>query len=93
MLSLIPLTHQESGCINYDMHVSLDKDTMTPDPKKVMFYENWYNYKIWNTEHMKAPYLVNWFEKAPTMTNKVDLTGWQLMHFSEKYKPVKWKPE
>jgi quinol monooxygenase YgiN len=93
MLSLIPLTHQESGCINFDMHINLDKDTMAPDPAKVMFYENWYNHKIWSTEHMKAPYLVNWFEKAPTMTDKVDLTGWQLMHFSEKYEPVKWKPE
>ena len=93
MLSLIPLTHQESGCINYDMHVNLDMDTMAKDPTKVLFYENWYNYKIWNTEHMKAPYLVNWFDKAPTMTDKVDLTGWQLMHFSEKYKPVKWKTE
>jgi quinol monooxygenase YgiN len=93
MLSLIPLTHLEPGCINYDMHVNLDMDTMAPNPTKVMFYENWYNYKIWNTEHMKAPYLVNWFDKAPTMTDKVDLTGWQLMHFSEKYEPVKWKTE
>jgi len=92
MISLIPLTHLESGCINYDMHVNLDMDTMTPKPTKVLFYENWYDYKIWKTEHMKADYLVKWFDKAPQMTDKIDLTGWQLIHFSEAYKPVQWDP-
>ncbi len=93
MLSLIPLTHLERGCINYDMHVNLDKDTMAPDRTKVMFYENWYDYKIWKTEHMESPPLVRWFDLAPKMTDKIELTGWQLVHFSEKYEPVKWKTE
>jgi quinol monooxygenase YgiN len=91
MLSLIPLTHAESGCINYTMHINLNMETMAPKPAKVLFYENWYDYKIWKTEHMKAPYLVNWFEKAPNMTDKIELTGWHLLNFSENYEPVEWK--
>jgi quinol monooxygenase YgiN len=93
MLSLIPLTHLEQGCINYDMHVNLNMDTMAPDQTKVMFYENWYNYKIWKNDHMKAPYLVRWFDMAPGLTDKINLTGWQLIHFSEKYEPVQWRAE
>ena len=90
MLSLIPLTHLEPGCINYDMHVNLDMDTMAPNPTKVMFYENWYDYKIWKTEHMESPPLVRWFGMAPKLTDKIELTGWHLMNFSEIYKPVRW---
>jgi len=30
---------------------------------------------------------------APKLTDKIDLTGWQLIHFSEKYEPVQWRAE
>ena len=90
MLSLIPLTHLEPGCINYDMHVGLDMDTMAPIPTKVLFYENWYDYKVWMDDHMKAPALVRWFAIAPRYTGEIKLTGWQLMQFEEEYKPVPW---
>lgn len=91
LLSLVPLTHAEPGCINYDMHVNLDMDTMAPNPKKVLFYENWYNYKVWKIDHMKSGYLVRWFDMAPKLTDNIDLTGWKMMHFGEKYEPVQWK--
>ncbi len=90
MLSLIPLTHLEPGCINYNMHINLDMNTMAPNPTKVLFYENWYDYKVWKNEHMKAPPLVRWFDMAPKFTDKIELTGWQLMNFIETYKPVQW---
>jgi quinol monooxygenase YgiN len=93
LLSLVPLTHSEPGCINYDMHVNLDMDTMAANPKKVLFYENWYNYKVWKIDHMKSGYLVRWFDMAPTLTEKIDLTGWKMMHFSEKHEPVQWRSE
>ena len=91
LLSLVPLTHQEPGCINYDMHINLDMDTMAPNPRKVLFYENWYNYKVWKIDHMKSGYLVRWFDMAPTLTEKIDLTGWKMMDFKEEYEPIKWK--
>ena len=93
LLKLVPLTHKEPGCINYDMHVNLDMDTMAANPKKVLFYENWYNYKVWKIDHMKSGYLVRWFDMAPTLTEKIDLTGWKMIHFSEKHEPVQWRSE
>jgi quinol monooxygenase YgiN len=35
LLSLIAPTHQEAGCINYDLHQSPE------DPEKFLFHENW----------------------------------------------------
>jgi quinol monooxygenase YgiN len=35
LTGLVTPTRQEAGCINYDLHVSLD------DPSKFTFYENW----------------------------------------------------
>ena len=35
LLSLISPTHQEAGCINYDLHQSPE------DPEKFLFHENW----------------------------------------------------
>ena len=90
MQALIPYTHLEPGCINYDMHINLEMDTMAPNPLKVLFYENWYNYKVWKMDHMKSDYLVRWFDMAPKVTDKIELLGWHQMHFSEEYKPVKW---
>jgi quinol monooxygenase YgiN len=65
-------------------------DNMAPNPLKVLFYENWYNYKVWKIDHMKSDYLVRWFDMAPKVTDKIELLGWHQMYFSEEYKPVKW---
>jgi len=35
LISLVEPTHQEAGCINYDLHVSAD------DAAKFLFHENW----------------------------------------------------
>lgn len=35
LLSLIAPTHQEAGCINYDLY------QLPEDPEKFLFYENW----------------------------------------------------
>jgi len=93
LLSLVPLTHQEPGCINYNMHIGLNMDTMAPDPRRILFQEDWYNYKVWNDDHMKSGYLVRWLNLAPKVTDKAELTGWKKMDFSEKYKSVKWNAE
>jgi quinol monooxygenase YgiN len=44
LLNLVPLTRQEPGCINYDMHVSVGTDPENYNKEKsnyFMFYENW----------------------------------------------------
>ncbi len=89
MMSLVPLTHTEPGCINYEMHINLDMNTMAPNPRKVMFYENWYDFKVWKVDHMEADYLVRWFNMAPKLTEKIELTGWKMIDFKEK--PVRKK--
>jgi len=35
LISLIAPTHKETGCLNYDLHVSAE------DPTKFLFHENW----------------------------------------------------
>jgi quinol monooxygenase YgiN len=81
MLALVPLTHLEPGCINYEMHVNLDMNTMGRNHREIMFYENWYDYKVWKYDHMGANYLKAWFALAPNVTTAIELTGWKLMDF------------
>jgi quinol monooxygenase YgiN len=83
MQSLVPLTHIEPGCINYEMHVNLDMDTMGRNLREIMFYENWYDFKVWKYDHMGASYLVRWFDMAPQVTTAIELTGWKKMDFRE----------
>jgi quinol monooxygenase YgiN len=83
MLSLVPLTHLEPGCINYEMHVNLDMNTMGRNHREIMFYENWYDFKVWKYDHMLANYLKAWFALAPNVTTGIELTGWKMMDFTQ----------
>jgi len=47
---LIAPTLAEEGCINYDMHRSIE------DPGTFMFYENWASRPLWE-QHMESPHL------------------------------------
>ncbi len=47
---LVGPTRTEEGCINYDMHRSVE------DPGLIMFYENWTNRPLWE-RHMEPPHL------------------------------------
>lgn len=47
---LVALTLAEEGCLNYDMHRSVE------DPGTIMFYENWTNRALWE-RHMESPHL------------------------------------
>jgi len=80
---LVPLTHIEPGCVNYEMHVNLDMDTMGRNLREIMFYENWYDFKVWKYDHMGANYLVRWFDMAPQVTSAIELTGWKKIDFKE----------
>ena len=46
---LVAPTRAEEGCINYDMHRSIEDGT-------IMFYENWTTKPLWE-QHMKSPHL------------------------------------
>jgi quinol monooxygenase YgiN len=47
---LVGPTLAEEGCINYDMHRSVE------DPGLIMFYENWESRPLWE-RHMESPHL------------------------------------
>ncbi len=47
---LLAPTHSEPGCIQYDMHRSLE------DPRVFLFFENWKSKADWEA-HMETPYL------------------------------------
>lgn len=47
---LIPITRDEAGCLQYDLH------TDNESPTHFMFFENWENRELWQT-HMNAPHL------------------------------------
>ena len=57
LLALVPQTRQEAGCINYDLHRSLNK------PGMLMFYENWVD-RAALEKHGMMPYMVDLRAKA-----------------------------
>lgn len=52
LLKLIPLALAESGCLNYNLHHSIEDGTL------FLFYENWASKPLWEqhmaSEHIKA---------------------------------------
>lgn len=48
--ALLAPTHAEEGCINYDMHRSVE------NPGVIIFYENWTTRELWDA-HMQSPHL------------------------------------
>jgi quinol monooxygenase YgiN len=63
---LIAPTLAEEGCINYDMHRSVE------DPGLFMFYENWTTRPLWE-QHMQSPHLT---EFSATTEGMVEV--WEL---------------
>jgi quinol monooxygenase YgiN len=52
LLALVPQTRQEAGCINYDLHRSLNK------PGVFLFYENWVDRAALD-KHGTMPYMLD----------------------------------
>lgn len=50
LTGLVAPTRKETGCINYDLHVSAD------DPGKFLFHENWTS-KAELDAHLKTPHI------------------------------------
>lgn len=65
-LRLIAPTVAEEGCLNYDMHRSVE------DPSVIMFYENWTTRPLWE-QHMQAPHLTEFSAATEGMTEVWEL--------------------
>ena len=71
LMSLVPQTRSEEGCINYDLHQSVDEKTL------FMFYENWRSKEDLD-KHLEMPYLKSFLEKADKILSEpVDVTLWE----------------
>lgn len=63
---LIAPTLAEDGCINYDMHRSIE------DSGTIMFYENWTTRPLWE-QHMKSPHLTEFSAATEGMVETWEL--------------------
>lgn len=50
LLEMVEKTRREHGCLNYDLHVSVDC------PRTFLFYENWVS-KMALEDHFQTPHL------------------------------------
>ena len=57
LLSLIPTTRAEPGCLNYDLHQATDNPTL------FLVHENWTS-KQHLDDHLASPHLQAFFAKA-----------------------------
>ncbi|MEM7066158.1 MAG: putative quinol monooxygenase [Cyanobacteria bacterium P01_B01_bin.77] len=55
LLKLIPITLEEAGCIQYDLHQDND------NPAVFLFYENWESRDLWQT-HMNNTHLAEYMK-------------------------------
>jgi quinol monooxygenase YgiN len=57
LLALVPITHKEPGCLNYDLHVD------PQNPAAFCFHENWTS-KQHLDDHLARPHLQAFLAKA-----------------------------
>ncbi|HEV2617811.1 MAG TPA: putative quinol monooxygenase [Candidatus Acidoferrales bacterium] len=73
LLGLVAPTHGESGCLNYDLHVSQD------DPRQFVFYENW-NSESHLASHLNSAHLQAFLKIAEEILDgPIQLTKWRML--------------
>ena len=73
IMALVGPTRKEPGCINYDLHQSLD------DKSVFMLYENWVSKKDLD-EHLAMPYLKDFVAKADEiLAGPLDIALWEMI--------------
>lgn len=78
VMALVGPTRQEAGCINYDLHRSLD------DSATLFLYENWISKEDLDT-HLQMPYLKDFLGKADELlAEPVNITLWEMISEPEK---------
>lgn len=71
LTALVPITCQEPGCINYDLHVS------TENPGHFMFHENWAS-KQHLDDHLARPHLTALAAKGEQLfAEPPQITQWE----------------
>lgn len=69
LIKLIAPTLAESGCLNYDLHCSVD------DPTLFLFYENWESRFLWE-QHMTAEHIKTFRENTEGLIESLDIDLW-----------------
>jgi len=73
LMALVRPTRSEAGCINYDLHQSMDNKCL------FLFYENWVS-KDDLDRHLEMPYLKAWREKAKDLLEEpTEITLWEMI--------------
>ncbi len=73
VMACVAPTRAEAGCINYDLHQSLD------NKGEFMLYENWVSRKALD-EHLEMPYLVELKAKAGELCSEpIDIALWEMI--------------
>ena len=76
LLSLVGPTRSEKGCVNYDLHQSVE------DKSLFMFYENWVSKKDLD-EHLAMPYMKSHFEKARgILAEPGEVSLWEIISYN-----------
>ncbi len=71
LLQLIPITRQEPGCLNYDLHAAVDNEGF------FLFHENWSS-KQHLEDHLGRPHLTAFLAKANDLLSEpVQITLWE----------------
>lgn len=71
--ALVAPTRAEAGCINYDLHVSKQ------DQSLLILYENWVSQKALDA-HLAMPYLEAFKAKAvDLLAEPLDITLWEMI--------------
>jgi quinol monooxygenase YgiN len=71
LLALVGPTRSEKGCINYDLHQSVENKSL------FMFYENWVS-KSDLDKHLEMPYMKSHMEKAgEILAEPGEITLWE----------------
>jgi quinol monooxygenase YgiN len=71
LLALVGPTRSEKGCINYDLHQSIENKSL------FMFYENWVS-KSDLDKHLEMPHMKSHMEKAgEILAEPGEITLWE----------------
>ena len=77
LLSLVPFTREEDGCVEYHLHECLGQ------AGRFVFYENWKTKEDWE-KHLQMPYMQEALGKAGELfANQIELDKVQFDTLSE----------
>lgn len=72
LIGLIEPTRKEVGCINYDLHDSID------NPQQFVFHENWTSREALD-RHLATPHLTAFLGTVDALlAEPIDLTLWRM---------------